>query len=61
MLTFMRNQGGTRAAVFEPGGSWSSALGGERLSISLMPQFIMGRTTMLANFFSLLNPILGSG
>ena len=33
----------------------------ERHSISLMPQFIMGRNTMLANFFSRLDPILGSG
>ena len=28
MLAFLRNQGGTRAAVFELDGSWSSALGG---------------------------------
>ena len=27
MLAFLRNQGGTRAAVFEPEGSWFSALG----------------------------------
>ena len=33
----------------------------ERHSISLMPRFIMGRNTMLANFFSRLNPILGPG
>ena len=33
----------------------------KRLSISLLPQFIMGRNTVLANSFSCLNPILGSG
>ena len=32
----------------------------ERHSISLLPQFIMGRNLVLADFFSRLNPILGS-
>ena len=32
----------------------------ERHPISLLPQFIMGRTTVLATSFSCLNPILGS-
>ena len=32
----------------------------ERHSISLLPQFIMERNTVLADFFSRLNPILGS-
>ena len=57
MLAFLQNQGGTRSAVFGPDDSWSSALSAIQ---SLMPQFILGRNTMLANFFSRLIPILGS-
>ena len=34
MLAFLRNQGGTRSAVFEPDGSWSSALGGAPFHLS---------------------------
>ena len=34
MLAFLRNQGGTRAAVFEPDSSWSSALGGAPFHLS---------------------------
>ena len=33
-LAFLRNQGGTRAAVFGPDGSWSSALGGVPFHLS---------------------------
>ena len=34
MLAFLRNQVGTRSAVFEPDGSWSSALGGAPFHLS---------------------------
>ena len=34
MLAFLWNQGGTRSAVFEPDGSWSSALGGAPFHLS---------------------------
>ena len=34
MLAFLRNQGGTRSAVFEPDGSWSSALDGAPFHLS---------------------------
>ena len=51
MLTFLRYQGVTRSAVFEPDGSAHGLLRwAERHSISLMPQFIMGCNTMLGIF-----------
>ena len=49
MLAFLRNQGGTRTAVFELDGSWSSYA-----SVHHGAQHHVGK------FFSRLNPILGS-
>ena len=58
MRAFLRYQGVTRSAVFEPDGSWSSALGGAPFHLSYASAF-MGRNTMLG-IFSCLNPILDS-
>ena len=60
MLAFLRNQGGTRAAAFEPDGSWSPALG--RASFHLSYAAVHhGAQHHVGKFFSRLNPILGSG
>ena len=49
MRAFLRYQGVTRSAVFEPDGSWSSALGGAPFHLSYASVF-MGRNTMLGIF-----------
>ena len=49
MLAFLRYQGVTRSAVFEPDGSWSSALGRAPFHLSYASVF-MGRNTMLGIF-----------
>ena len=58
-LAYLRNQGGTRSAVLNRTAQdllrWA-----ERHSISLLPQFIMGRNNVLADSLSRPNQILGS-
>ena len=51
MRAFLRYQGVTRSAVFEPDGSWSSALGGAPFHLCYASVF-MGRNTMLGIFSS---------
>ena len=50
-LAYLKNQGGTRSAVLNRT---------ERHSITLLPQFIMGRNNVLADALSRPNQILGS-
>ena len=58
-LAYLRNQGGTRSAVLNRTAQdllrWA-----ERHSISLLPQFIMGRNNVLADSLSNPHQILGS-
>ena len=49
ILAFVRYHWVTRSAVFEPDGSWSSALGGAPFHLSYASVF-MGRNTMLGIF-----------
>ena len=57
-LAFLRNQGGTSSAVFEPYCSWSSALGGAPFHL-FSASVHHGVHHCVGKFFSRLNPILG--
>ena len=57
-LAFLRNQGGTSSADFEPDGSWSSALGGAPFHL-FSASVHLGAHQCVGEFFFHLNPILG--
>ena len=59
MLAFLRNQGVTRSAVFEPDGSSSSALGGAPFHLSYASVHHGAQHHVGEFYFSRLNPILG--